>query len=460
MKPGASIRTSVRTGLRTTADPKVVLNSQILQLAQADLFQAVEAELLENPALERIDDEFQPLTREEILKHVAPSELRPSGDTWEANRCRPTDDSTPDWIELAASHDSLWDHLRAQLLTMLPAESRTLGLYLIGNINERGYLTTTIEEAALDCGVSLEDAEAAIDALRSCEPAGVGAYDLRDCLILQLQRPQTDAERLARQILRSHWDELVQRNTRSLRHRYKVADELIEAAFDVITGLNPFPGEGFCAHNLPQVSERSIGAQPDVMLSFDEYGWIIEIPGPSPLNLRVDRGYEDRYWELQGRRQGAKDEKRHITEYVDRARHFLSALNSRRETLARVAKYLAERQEGFVKTGDYKFLQNLTRVEMAKDLGLHESTISRATNGKFIQIATGEVVSFDVFFKAALRVQRMIEDILASENPDHPLSDQDIADRLAQKGLQVARRTVNKYRDRARMLSSHKRRVA
>jgi RNA polymerase sigma-54 factor len=93
-------------------------------------------------------------------------------------------------------------------------------------------------------------------------------------------------------------------------------------------------------------------------------------------------------------------------------------------------------------------------------LGLHESTISRATNGKFIQIATGEVVSFDVFFKAALRVQRMIEDILASENPDHPLSDQDIADKLAQKGLQVARRTVNKYRDRARMLSSHKRRVA
>ncbi|HLO98784.1 MAG TPA: hypothetical protein VK171_09345, partial [Fimbriimonas sp.] len=122
--------------------------------------------------------------------------------------------------------------------------------------------------------------------------------------------------------------------------------------------------------------------------------------------------------------------------------------------------YLIENQSGFVSTGDAAFLQPLTRTQMARDLGMHESTISRATQGKFAQLANGEVISFEVFFKPALRIQKMIEEILATENPDNPLSDERIAQILAGKGVQVARRTVNKYRDRTKLLSSRKRRSA
>jgi RNA polymerase sigma-54 factor len=132
----------------------------------------------------------------------------------------------------------------------------------------------------------------------------------------------------------------------------------------------------------------------------------------------------------------------------------------RKRTLMRIGQYLIEKQGGFVSTGNASFLQSLTRSQMAHDLELHESTISRATQGKYVQLANGETVSFEVFFKAALRVQKMIEEILATENPDNPLSDERIAQILAEKGVVVARRTVNKYRDRTKLLSSRKRRSA
>lgn len=128
--------------------------------------------------------------------------------------------------------------------------------------------------------------------------------------------------------------------------------------------------------------------------------------------------------------------------------------------MTKIGEYLVQQQGGFVATGDYAFLAPLTRSQMAKDLGVHESTISRATSDKFVQIGNGEVVSFDVFFKPALRVQKMIEDILQSENPANPLSDERIAEMLAERGVVIARRTVNKYRDKTKLLSSRKRRYA
>lgn len=460
MKNGIGIRQSQGVGLKGRVDPKIVLFSQILQMASTELEQAVQSELNENPALERIDDEKEPLSREEILQHIAPSEVAHHDESRESMRSRPNDDNNPDWLDFASSNDSLWDHLRGQILPMLPERLRTLGLYIIGNVNDRGYLACTPEEAALDTNSTLEEANEVIEKLRACEPCGVGATDLRDCLILQLRQPGSESEHLARLILRNCWDDLVSRNTRPIRSRYKVDDEAVQAAFEVITSLNPFPGEGFAAHTVSIASERTMGVEPDVHVTLDSFGWIIEVPGPSPLHLRVDKIYENRYLDLNGKRTSPADEKRHVTVFVDRARQFLDALNSRRENLARIAKYLAEHQSGFMKTGDYRFLQPLTRAEMAKAIGVHESTVSRATNGKFLQIATGEVIAFDVFFTPALRIQHMIEEILRYEHPERPLSDKDIAEKLEAKGIKIARRTVNKYRDRRKLLSSHRRRSA
>lgn len=454
MKSGfnQSVRTKLST--QTRVDPKVVLGGQILQLSGVELEQAIDSELRENPALEKLDDFEDPVTIEEILKNIAPQELKPASENRELSRSLPQEGMDLDWLDLTASVDSLWDHLLAQLRVRLEEPLWDLATYFVGSVNERGYLTCTVEDAALDCDASLEEAEAVLEALRACEPAGIGAADLRDCLTLQLRDAQTDAERLARLVLKRNWEDLVSRNKGAIAKAYTADHELVEEAFEVIVGLKPFPGEDFSRGPGSVQQERVIPVQPDIVISLEETGFLIEVPGPSPVHLRVNPTYEQQRAKLAKSRRADSAERRHVTEYVDRAHNFLDAITQRRQHLAKIGKCLVERQSGFVKTGEYRFLSALTRSQIAKELGLHESTVSRATNGKFVQIVTGDVVSFDVFFKPALRVQKMIEEILATENPGNPMSDERISQILAEKGIHVARRTVNKYRDKNKMLSS------
>jgi len=456
------LRQSAKARLSTTqrVDPKIVLGSQLLQMSGMELEQAISSELLENPALERIDDFEDPLTIDEILKSVAPDELKPSGTDREVLRSMPNDTPDVDWLDLTASSDSLWDHLIAQLKVRLDESLWDLATYFVGSVNERGYLTCTIEDAALDCAATLEQADEVLRALQDCEPAGVGAADLRECLILQLRSATTDAERLARIILRRSWDELVARDRKSICRVYEVTEEIADEVFDVILGLNPFPGESYSHQSGGHISRhKTLPAQPDIVITLEEAGYLIEIPGPSPIHLRVNPAYEKRKREITGKRDTDPAERRHLDEFVDRAHRFLDALTQRRQQLARIGKHLVEEQGGFVRTGEYRFLVPLTRSQVAKSLGVHESTISRATAGKFVQIVNGDVVSFETFFKPALRIQKMIEEILESENPNSPLSDERIAQMLEEKGVSVARRTVNKYRDRTKLLSSRLRKT-
>jgi RNA polymerase sigma-54 factor len=458
MRQGLRANIRVETGLRV--DPRVVLSSQILQLTTQELEQAIETELNENPALERLQDDFEPVNEEAILKAVAPHELRPSSEDQEFRRSLPNDDSAPDWVDLTASSTSMLEHLRAQLLPMLEKQLRGLGEYLIESVSDKGYLDVSLEEAALAAGASLEEAEDVLAKLQQCEPAGVGARDLKECLLLQLRDAKSLEEQLARAVIKSHMDDFVARRTGKISRRYKVLPAVVEASFDVILALNPFPGEGFhCGMHLAHHS-RSFGITPDLKLSRTDQGWDIEIKGAEPTSLCINRAYDLKYQAAQNGGRMEADEKRHVSTYVQRANDFISSLQQRRRTLRKIGEYLVQNQTSFVTTGSYQFLRSLTRSQMAKELELHESTVSRATMGKFVQLATGDVVTFDVFFKPALRVQKMIEEILRGEDSEKPYSDEQIARMLARKGVEVARRTVNKYRDRTKLLSSRKRRSA
>lgn len=450
----------LESGLGLRVDPRVVLSSQILQFTQAELEQAIEVELTENPALERLQDDSDPISDELILRSVAPQELKLGSEDYEFHRSIAHDDEQVDWVELAPSGPTLWEHLRGQLVISLPPELHTLGAYVIECVDEKGYLTSTPEEIALATETSLECVERIVKQLQQCEPAGVGATNLRECLLLQLRRPQTVEERLARNIVRDHMDEFIARRMGKLMRKFKVMPEVVEAAFDQILALTPYPGESFEHSSSYSLRSRSVGVSPDVVLRRTEAGWEIEVRGADPGSFAIDRAYRRRYQELSRMERAPKDEKRHIATYVERAGNFITCIQQRRRTLRKIGEYLVTRQEGFVSTGSYEFLRPLTRSQMARDLEMHESTISRATQAKFVQIANGEVVSFDVFFKPALRVQKMIEEILQHENPNHPMSDEAISHLLAKRGVHVARRTVNKYRDRTKLLSSRKRRSA
>jgi len=453
-----SQRGEVRAGLRV--DPRVVLRSQLLELTLPELEQAIEAELSENPALERLEEEHDPVTEECVLEVVAPQELRPSSEDFEFRRSLPTEDAKPDWVELAASAPSLSEHLRGQLLPSLRPELRDLGEFLIASLDAKGYLGCTAEEAAQHTGRSEREAEEAIEALQSCEPAGIGAGGVQECLLLQLRDADTVERRLARIIVRRHLDEFIARRTSRLMRRYKVLPEVVEDAFQVILSLNPFPGESYSNGHAHGRSLRTPAVTPDLELNRREAGWTIVVMGAEPAAFAVNRAYQNRLSELKSNGKGERGEAAHLSTFVGRAEKFIDALAERRRTMRRIGEYLIRHQESFITTGRYEFLLPLTRAQLARELGVHESTVSRATMGKFVRIANDETVAFEVFFKPALRVQKMIEEILSTENPKSPLSDEQIAKLLAKKGVKVARRTVNKYRDRKKLLSSRARRTA
>lgn len=454
-----TVRTEVRVGLRV--DPKLVLRSHILQLTQPELEQAIESELNDNPALERLEEYAEPLTEEMVLRNVAPAELKPASEDPEFRRSMPSDDrGAAEWLDLAPGTPSLSDHLRAQLFPMLEPELRPVGEFLIGCLDERGYLGVAIDEIALSLGRPEAVVRKVLSKLQQCEPRGIGSTSVRECLLLQLQDAATVEERLAREIVKHHIEDLVARRTSRIMRRFKVMPEVVHEAFRLITSLSPFPAQGFGEGPGVAARPRPPAVVPDLILRRSELGWEVLVQGVDPASLTISRAYRERYRQLQTSPKSNRDEKAHVEEYVNRAANFIESLRERRQTLRRIGEYLVRRQETFVATGNYQHLQPLTRSQVAKELGLHESSVSRATMGKFVQIANGEVVAFEVFFKAALRVQKMIEEILATENPTSPLSDEQIARILAQRGVVVARRTVNKYRGRTKLLSSRSRRSA
>lgn len=454
--------TRVETGVGLRVDPKIVLSSRILQLSQQELDQAIEAELSDNPALERLHEDQEALSDETILRAVAPHELRHSSDDYEYQRSSSNDDEYTNWIDLASSTTSLWEHLRAQLIPSVPRHLECLAEYVIECVNEKGYLTTPVEEIALSTGCDLDEVVIVVEHLKMCEPTGVGASDVQECLLLQLRDADTVERKLARAIVKNHLDDFISRTVSRIMRKYQVMPEVVEEAFAVILTLSPYPGEGFSSISAQLQSQmvRMPAVVPDLTLSLSETGWLVDVRGADPNSLSLDRAYRRRYEELRDNDRAPKEEKRHVDEYVRRAANFIQSIQQRRRTLRRIGEYLVQHQNGFVATGQYEFLLSLTRTKMASDLGMHESTVSRATQGKFVQIANGEVVAFDVFFKPALRIQKMIEEILQTENPTSPLSDEAIAAILKKKGVEVARRTVNKYRDRTKLLSSRKRRTA
>lgn len=435
------------------------MQGRLLELNQAELDAAVEMEMMENPALTRLE-EPDPITNEEVLKKVAPQELAPSGDWHEGKRSLPSDEPSS-WVELAARQTSLDEHLFASLIPMLPSSLKGVGEYAIHSLDERGYLDISLEELAYEANCNLDEADLVIKTLQSCEPAGIGASTLCECLMLQLQGDD-NVSVVARLILADAWEEFIAGRHQRIARKLGVLLPLVKRSCLRIKGLCPYPAEAFgTGHYLPSAS---VPTTADLQIERTELGWNVTVQGISCDALGIEPYYRKKYKEIgegnavAGARQ--TDEARHVIVFVKRAHEFIEAIQVRSKTMHRIGAYLATEQAGFLSTGSYRFLKSLTRSKMAKDLGLHESTVSRATAGKHIQVPSGEVVAFEVFFKPALRVQKMIEEILEHENPANPLSDEAISVLLAELGVTVARRTVHKYRDRARLNSSRRRRAA
>lgn len=469
----------IEQGLKQTLsqkiDPKLIMANNILQLTSLELQQVVEQELAENPALELPEEDpcancDQPKTMciDCPFHKQAVSANDVDLSIYELEQpidfACDFDDSENDFIANIRAEISLHDHLVSVLRAVLPSEKWRIGEYIISNINDSGYMEGCIEEFALDLNVSPEEVEAVLAVIQTFDPPGIGARELRECIRIQLERLEEDdrGNATALAIVRDYWQEMLSGKIGRIARRLRVsAKDVVQAIEFVRKQLNPYPGNGFRPPYQNGSDSAGASVKPDVIVRRTAAGYEIEIGGHDQYFLSINSRYRTMYEEIRNGHANSytKEDRKHISEFVERADLFIRYINERRRTLRHITKAIIEFQQGYLETGSKAFLRPLTRTKIARTMGMHESTVSRATANKYIQLPSEEVLPFDFFFDGSVSVKDMIGDLIAAEDKSNPLSDQQIATILNERGFNVARRTVVKYREAQKILSSRQRRI-
>jgi RNA polymerase sigma-54 factor len=454
---GVGAKINAQVGVQ--ASPGLKLLARLLTLSAQELEQLIAQEIEENPALEWIEDtkishaSSQPVF---VSFDSTPSDARELDDDDDF-----TDSDGDDW--LTAPPLELKSHVREQLLLSLPPEQHAIADYLVESLDEHGYLNTEIEEVAMQFNCPLEVVEQVLQQLQQCDPPGVGARNLQECLLIQLEAmlraPQASQQApilpIAYQVVKEAWKELSHCQFDRVARRLKLEMTTFQDALQFIREqLVPYPAQGFSV-SYP-CSRDTEAVEPDIIIRYEKpAGLRVELRGPTPELIRLSQSYAEQYLLVRQRGNATSEEREHIFEYVNRARIFLQALRQRQQTLKHIVEVLVQRQFPFLFTSDSRFLQPMTRAELATATGLHRSTIGRAVRNKWLQLPSGTLVPLDVFFDASYRVALIIQQILDEhEFEGHTLTDAEIAEKLAEMGIHIARRTVSKYRNRHRILCS------
>lgn len=460
--------------------PKQIAANYILQLSSMELQDVINTELQENPALDLEESQVCPLCGEPLqgricLNCFGLANKPPRGDEPEAEPLegaslmqRDEEDEEFDPIVRAEAEQTLAEYLSWNVRVMLPSRLHPVAEYLIGNINDSGRLEgVTLEDAARLMNVSLADAERTHRAIMSIEPWGIGARDTRECLLVQMEHLDEIGEAVpphAKRVVSEQFRALGEHKFGDIAQALRITREEVQDAWDYIKeNLNPYPAHGFAAGpDGASIGGREVGLRPDVIIFKDENGeFQVEVIESRRFSLRVNPVYRQLVGQLQAaRREGnasetlpmSDQERQHIRDYVTRAKFFIDNINQRRQTIARITEVIVECQRDYLDKG-IQSLRPLTRAEVGERIGMHESTVSRATAGKFVLIPSGQVVPFAVFFTASLGVKDVIKQIIEAEDRGRPFSDQEIVEKLRQDhGIILARRTVAKYREELQIL--------
>jgi RNA polymerase sigma-54 factor len=478
-------------GQQLTMTPQLQQAIRLLQLSTLDLQQEIQEALESNPMLERQEegedfdnsdpladnldqpnaqasqssssesDYQEPTSNLESLEEGEwseriPSEL-PVDTAWEdvyqtsASSLPSSDDDEWDFTSRTSSGESLQSHLLWQLnLVPMSDTDKLIGVTLIDCINDQGYLEESIEEivASFDPELEIEadEVEAVLHRLQHFEPAGIGARDLRECLLLQLRQLPADTRWLeeAKLLVGNHLELLGNRDYSQLMRRMKLKEDELREVIALIQRLNPRPGSQIEASEPEYVV-------PDVIVRKHNDRWLVELNQDAMPRLRVNPQYASFV-----RRADSSADNTFMRNQLQEARWFIKSLQSRNETLMKVATQIVEHQRGFLEYGD-EAMKPLVLHDIAEAVGMHESTISRVTTQKFMHTPRG-IYELKYFFSShvstaeggecsSTAIRAIIKKLVAAENAKKPLSDSKIAGLLEAQGIQVARRTVAKYRE-------------
>lgn len=370
------------------------------------------------------------------------------------------DDDGVDPMMRVAAASGRGEGLLRLLCSSLPVEDEPLAEYLVGSLDHHGYLPVTIVEDTADAlSVAEERVERVLAALHRMDPAGIGARGAQECLLIQLERLRAagQARPLAETLVREHLHALAFRHFREVARAIGETPKAVEVEWQFIRdNLHPYPTHGFDP-DFGEIAEAAPAIRPDVVIRRRGAGFEAEVVERQRYELHLNREY---LWARKHLAQlGASQEDRtHIRGYVEQAQSFIAALKQRWDTMQRVSDALIELQRDFIEYGQ-SALKPLTRADVARRVGLHESTVSRATDGKFVLLPSGRTVPFDDFFDSSLPVKKALRELIAAENAQHPLSDEQLARVLEKQGFAIARRTIAKYREEEGILPSRLRRT-
>ena len=368
------------------------------------------------------------------------------------------DDGTDPMMRLAGMEGRAEGLLRTLCVVCSPDDAE-IAEFVVGSLDSHGYLPINVVEDGADLlQCSVARVARVVEALQRLDPPGIGARSAQECLLIQLRRlaeagsPRPLAELLVRDFLKK----LAFRHFRDVAHAIGETPKVIEAEWEFIrTHLNPYPAHGFDP-DFGNLAGTSSAIRPDVIIRRREGGFEAEVVEARRYHLQVSREY--RRVRAEAASLGCSERERaHVREYLDRAQSFISALRQRWETMQRVSDALIELQREFLERGP-SGLKPLTRADVARLVELHESTVSRATDGKFVLLPDGRTVPFDDFFDSSLPIKKALRELIATENLRHPYSDEQLARLLRRRGMEVARRTIAKYREEIGILPSRLRR--
>jgi RNA polymerase sigma-54 factor len=455
----------------------LVLANELLQFSSLELEQAIARELDENPALEVREVRQCPHCGADVSDGFCHScgSVETDAEEPRVRRLddRPMDDygfsepgAAEEWDDPIArlpSKTTLTDYLVQQARLNLPAADVPIALYLIENLDDRGFLHCDLDQLASALSVQPRRIDAVLSKVHSLEPAGIAARDVRECLLIQLEHLRREGveQPVAQLLVREHWETLGRCSlSRMAQEAGASVGEVREAVGFIRKNLNPFPAYVFWAGPGDALSGGEVAViQPDVIIRESrapDKDYEIGLPKAYRVRLRVSGSCRRALDELGGGG-GTSDEQKweRWETYRARARLFVRSIEQRWQTLYDLVCCLVAYQHDFLVHGERR-LRPLTRARVAEMMDVHESTVCRAVADKYALLPCGRVVPLAKFFDSAAPVKRMIEELVERET--EPLSDRAIAERLCEQGYDVARRTVAKYRNALEILPSSLRR--
>lgn len=496
MKPTLQLQ----IGQHLTMTPQLQQAIRLLQLSALELQAEIQEALDANPLLEAGEGEHDDTTDSTPIDYAAAEQALANSDSLHSDPVQPLDiqhnESMPDdlpvdsvWEDVfsnasantgtgapnddddyapeanSSAPETLAEHLAWQLnLTPFSDTDRAIGLAILDAIDTTGYLRVSLDDilAAVlpdddSDAIELDEVEAVLHRIQQFDPPGVAARDLRECLLIQLRQLPDETPRKAEAlaIVQDHLDTLASRDFANLMRKLRLTEASLKSAILLIKSLNPRPGAA-----LESVSETEY-VVPEILVRRLHNRWVVELNPDAMPKLRINHHYA-----ALARQTETSADSQYLRNHLQEARWLIKSLQSRHETLLKVASCIVEHQRAFLEHGP-EAMKPLVLREVAEEIGMHESTVSRVTAQKYMHTPRG-LFELRYFFSShvgtsgggeasSTAIRAMIRKLVNDENPRKPLSDNKIADLLQEQGIEVARRTIAKYRESLNIPPSHER---